>query len=236
MTVYGPELADVYDQVYAARKDHAAEAAEVLDLIRKLHPDARSLLDVACGTGAHLRHFAAALPAEGLELSADMVAAARRRHPELRLHTGDMRDFRLGRTYSAVTCMFSSIGHLATGAELDATLQRFAAHLEPGGVVVIEPWYFPETFLDGYVGSHTSTAGGRTVARVSHSRRSGDRTLIEVHYVVAEAAGIRHFVDRHEITLFTREQYETAFRRAGLTVDYLPGGPSGRGLFAGVAA
>lgn len=232
--MYGRELADVYDQVYAQRgKDYAAEAAGVLELIRKHTPDAASLLDVACGTGAHLRHFADAIPVEGLELSPDMIAAARERLPGLVLHEGDMRDFQLGTTFDALTCMFSSIGHMSDTTELTAALKRFAAHLNPGGVAVIEPWWFPDTFLDGYVASHTSTVDGRTVSRTSHSTRANGRTVIEVHYVVANAAGIRHFVDRHEITLFTRDEYEAAFRAAGLTVDYVPDGPSGRGLFVG---
>ncbi|MFD2396188.1 class I SAM-dependent methyltransferase [Prauserella oleivorans] len=40
--------------------------------------EVRSLLDVACGTGAHLRRFARRCPhVEGLELSPDMLTVAR---------------------------------------------------------------------------------------------------------------------------------------------------------------
>ena len=46
-------------------------------------------------------------------------------------------------------------------------------------------------------------------------------------------AGLRHFTEDLLITLFTREQYEEAFRRAGGKVEYLDSGPAGRGLFVG---
>jgi hypothetical protein len=108
-----------------------------------------------------------------------------------------------------------------------------AGHLTPHGVLVVEPWWFPETFLPGYVAGDVATAAdGRMVARVSHTVREGTASRMEAHYQVADGAtGVRHFVVTHVNTLFTRAQYEAAFTRAGLAADYVAGGPSGRGLF-----
>ncbi|MBP2473492.1 SAM-dependent methyltransferase [Crossiella equi] len=235
--MYEADLAEVYDAVYAGRgKDYAAEAARVLDLAGRGR-GVRSLLDVACGTGAHLESFAALLPeVVGLELSPDMAAAARRRLPGVPVHEGDMREFALAARFDVVTCMFSSIAYMRGQAELDRALARMAAHLRPGGVVVVEPWWFPETFLPGYVAGDVVTAGGRTLARVSHTVREGEVSVMSAHYLVAEAdTGVRHFAVTHVNSLFTRAQYETAFRAAGLSVEFLSGGPSGRGLFRGTA-
>jgi len=236
--VYGQGLAGVYDQIYRDRgKDYAAEAADVLDLIRARRGGVPgSLLDVACGTGGHLRHFATlAGHVEGLELSDEMIKVAAAEVPGVRINQGDMREFDLGRRFAALSCMFSSIAYLGSATELDRTLARFAAHLEPGGVAVVEPWWFPDDFISGYVSTHTSVENGRTICRTSHSVRDGGFCAMEVHVVVADAGGIRHFVDEHRMALFVREEYETAFARAGLAVEFLPGGPSGRGLFVGVA-
>jgi dTDP-3-amino-3,6-dideoxy-alpha-D-glucopyranose N,N-dimethyltransferase/dTDP-3-amino-3,4,6-trideoxy-alpha-D-glucopyranose N,N-dimethyltransferase len=234
MTMYDAELADVYDALYEGRgKDYAAEAADVLKLVRERSPGAASLLDVACGTGSHLRHFAALMDdVEGLELSADMIKVAGTRLPAVPVHQGDMRSFDLGRRYDAVTCMFSSIAYMRDDGELAAALGRIAAHLAPGGVAVVEPWWFPETFLPGYVAGDVVTAAGRTLARVSHTVRTGDASTMQAHYLVADAgSGVKHFTVTHVNTLFTRERYVLAFERAGLAADYVEGGPSGRGLF-----
>lgn len=235
--VYDADLAGVYDAIYLARgKDYAAEAADVAALVTRRLPTARSLLDVACGTGSHLRHFGRHFAeVAGLELSTEMLAAARAREPAAAVYQGDMRTFDLGRVFDSVTCMFSSIAYMADQSELDAALARMAHHVVPGGVVVVEPWWFPETFLPGYVAADVGVAGARRVARVSHTVRVDGASRMEAHYLVADPeAGVRHFVITHVNTLFDREQYETAFERAGLGVEYLPDGPSGRGLFVGV--
>ncbi|MBA2616521.1 MAG: class I SAM-dependent methyltransferase, partial [Actinobacteria bacterium] len=46
--------ARVYDALYSTFKDFVAEAERVHELIQSRKPGARTLLDVACGTGAHL--------------------------------------------------------------------------------------------------------------------------------------------------------------------------------------
>ncbi|AWI32196.1 MULTISPECIES: class I SAM-dependent methyltransferase [Streptomyces] len=238
-TMYGTDLARVYDLVHRGRgKDYRAETEAVAAAARRHRPGAARLLDIACGTGGHLRHFADLFGhVEGLELSAPMAEAARRALPGVSVHPGDMRDFRLGTTFDVVTCMFGSIGYTASVAELRRALAVFARHLEPGGVAVVDPWWFPETFADGHVSADVVTVEGVTVSRLSHSARRGRASHMDVHFVVAEpGAGARHFVDTHIISLFSRSEYEEAFREAGFTVEYLPEAPSGRGLFVGVRA
>ncbi|MFJ3767432.1 class I SAM-dependent methyltransferase [Streptomyces sp. NPDC090082] len=235
--MYGRDLAQVYDLVHKERgKDYRIEAEAVAAAARRHRPDASRLLDVACGTGGHLCHFAELFDhVEGLELSEPMAAAARAALPGTPVHPGDMRDFRLDARFSVVTCMFGSIGYMESTTELRRALVMFARHLEPGGVAVVDPWWFDETFLDGHVSADVVTVDGVTVSRVSHSARRGRVSHMDVHVVVAEPrAGAHHFVDRHDISLFSREEYEDAFRAAGFQVEYLPGQPSGRGLFVGV--
>jgi SAM-dependent methyltransferase len=235
--VYGAESAKIYDAQHGARgKDYEGEARTVARLIHARFPGAKTLLDVACGTGGHLRPFAEHIGAcEGLELSADMLAIARTKYPDIVLHQGDMRDFDLGRTFDAVTCLFASIAYVESAAQLREAIGRFAAHVRPGGVVAVEPWWFPETFIDRYVSGDVVTVDATTIGRVTHSRLDGDASRMEVHYLVADPdTGVRYFTEIHRAMLFTREQYEDAFARAGLEPEYVAGVQCGRGLFVGV--
>lgn len=228
----------IYDLIYQGRgKDYAAEAGEIARLVTDRRPDAASLVDVACGTGLHLRAFADLFEhVQGVELSEDMLTVAKDRLPFVPLHVGDMRDFDLGRTFDVVTCLFAAVGHMRTPAELEQAARRLVGHLVPGGVVVVEPWWFPDNFLPGYVGGDVVVRDGYTIARVSHTTARGLVTTMNVHYVVATAQeGPRHFTNTVVNTLFTREQYEQALRAAGCaSVEYLVDGPSGRGRFVGV--
>lgn len=102
---YGPDHAELYDVVFRSRgKDFEAEAVEHTRLIRSRFPAATTLLDVACGTGAHLATFARIFDhVEGLELTPAMRQVARKRLPQAVVHAGNMLDFDLGRTFDAVT-------------------------------------------------------------------------------------------------------------------------------------
>ncbi|RII07925.1 dTDP-3-amino-3,4,6-trideoxy-alpha-D-glucopyranose [Streptomyces sp. YIM 130001] len=235
--MYDDKFAEIYAAFYERTgKDYGAEAEELSKLISERFPEASSLLDVACGSGRHLESLRNLYGhVEGVELSAGMLGVARRQLPGVPLHEGDMRDFSLERSFSVATCLGSSIGHVGTVEGLQSALKCFARHVEPGGVIVVEPWWFPETFLEGYVGGAVVTEEGRSVARLSRTTREGNETRVTVHFAVSDRdEGLWHITDDYPLTLFERDEYEGAFRAAGCQVEYLDdGGSLGRGLFVG---
>lgn len=234
--IYG--RASVYQAFYRARgKDYAEEARRVTQLIMDANPRAESLLDIACGPGTHLHYFAQSFNhTEGVEISSSMLDAAAANVPDVKIHAADMRDFRLSRGFDAVTCLFSSIGYMTGNGDLERAARAMTAHLRPGGVVVVEPWWFPDTFRSGWVSCDAVRAGEQTIVRVSQSVRVGQVTRMRAHWTVADAQNIEHFSEVHDIALFPRERYEEAFRTAGCSsVTYHPGEPAGRGLFVGRA-
>lgn len=234
--MYTAEFAEIYEFVYGLRgKDWAVEAEVLVKQIRDRSPAADSLLDVACGTGAHLETFAGLMThVEGLEISAPMRAAAERRLPGVPVHAGDMRDFDLGRTFDSVTCMFNAIAYLASVSELRAAVRTMTRHLIPGGVLIVEPWWFPDRFIEGYLAADAAHVDGRAVARISHTTREGRISRLEARYLVGGSDGIREITHIHRLMLFTEEEYLAAFADAGCRAEYLEGGLTGRGLLIGV--
>ena len=71
---------------------------------------ARTLLDVACGTGRHLEYLRSSFETEGVDADDAMLDVARARLRDVPLSVGDMRDLDLGRRFDVVTCLFSAIG------------------------------------------------------------------------------------------------------------------------------
>jgi ubiquinone/menaquinone biosynthesis C-methylase UbiE len=221
------KLAQFYDALYHF-KDYAAAARKLHVLIQHHVPNARSLLDVACGTGKCIEHLQTHYQAHGIDLSAEMLEVARKRCPEVPFDQADMADFHLGRTFDVVTCLFSSIGLVKTVGRLDCALASMARHLNPGGMLVVEPWF--DKLFANYVDEP-----GLKIAWMYKSEREDLLSIMNIHYLVATPQGVEHFTERHEIGLFTQEQYFAAFRKAGLAVQYDPTGLFGRGMYIGTA-
>jgi SAM-dependent methyltransferase len=226
--------ARLYDAIYASIRDYPREAAELDRLIQERRPGARTLLDVACGTGAHLEHLGG-YEVEGVDLDPEMLAVARKRLPGVPFHEADMVAFDLGKRFDAVVCMFSSIGYVRTEERLRSAILSMARHLEPGGVLVVEPWLTPEAWQDGHVGAVFVDEPELKIARINASEREGNLSMFEFEYLVGTPEGVKHFTERHELGLFTVEDYVGAFRAAGLEADHDPEGPMGRGLYVTTA-
>lgn len=236
--MFDQDLAVLYDTVYRGRgKDYDAEARDIARLVRDRKPTAATLLDVACGTGAHLVPFQHLFDhVEGIERGPDMRAVAHAKLPGVPLHSGDMCEFALGRSFDAAVCLFASVNYLHTLDQLHAAAARIVDHVVPGGVVVIEPWWFPEQFIDGYISHSVVRADGRTVSRMSRTTRDGDarHTRMEIHFTVADTTGIRHFTETHVMSLFSRDECLDALHRAGCTATYVAVPGFACGLFVGV--
>jgi SAM-dependent methyltransferase len=230
------QSARFYDAIYSF-KDYPVEAASLHELVQARKPGASSLLDVACGTGAHLAELRRWYRCEGLDLDPRLLELARERlPPEVELHEGDMRDFDLGRRFDAVTCMFSSIGYVHDREELGRAVAAMARHLEPGGVLVVEPWLSPDRIELPHIGGVFVDEPELKIARMGAVEVEGSRSVMEMHYLVGRPEGVEHFTELHELTLFEVDEMLDAFRAAGLAVEHDPeGGPMGRGLYVAVA-
>ena len=224
-----------YDAIYSF-KDYAAEAVAVGDMIRTKNPDAKTLLDAACGTGHHLEHLADRFEVEGFDLDAELLDVARGRLPDVPLHVGDMRDFDLGKTFDAITCLFSAIGYVRSEEELRATCDRMAAHLNPGGVVVIEGWIAPDEWDEDHIGSLYIDEPDLKIARMNVPRTNGRFSVVDFHYLVATHDDVSHFTELHELYMFTPDEYTAALEASGLTVERDPDALMGRGVYVAVKA
>lgn len=230
------DLAGYYDLIYS-RKDYAKEVS----VLKKLFSEHKKsggnrLLDVACGTGHHIKLLMDEYDCIGLDINEGILEVARKNAEGVEFVQGDMTSFDLGRKFDVITCLFSSIGYVKTLENLGKTYRCFAAHLVEGGTVFVEPWFTKEVYSAG--GAYMDTYDGEDlkIARLNVSEVDGDVSVMDMHYLIAERdKGVRHYVDRHELGLFEVDDTLRIMEEAGLKAQYQAEGlMPGRGLYIGI--
>jgi len=122
--------ADLYDSHHSFVWERGRGVLELLAPQR-----GERILDIGCGTG----HLSAQIAESGalvvaIDSSAEMIAEARRKYPQVEFEVADARTFRLGKTFDAV---FSNAA-LHWVREAEQVIASVGKALRPGGRYVIE--------------------------------------------------------------------------------------------------
>ena len=227
------ESAELYDLIYSSFKDYEAETEALAGILRSANPDCRTVLDVACGTGEHARLLGErhGFEVDGIDLEPAFVRIAAGKNPSGRFAVADMTHFDLGRRYDAVICLFSAIGYVRTLEGLRDTFRCFRAHVNPSGVIVVEPWFAPGVLDDGHESSAVTEANDLHVARRSRTEIDGRISRLHFDYDVTDHGRSYQTSEIHELGLFTVDETRAAFEEQQLSVDFDPKGLIGRGLY-----
>jgi SAM-dependent methyltransferase len=230
-----PELAALYDAVYADRDDEGFWLAAA--------PRDRTILELACGTGRVLLPLArAGNEVVGLDLSVDMLDRCRDKlaaeAPEVRdrvrLVQGDMTSFDLGRRFALVTAPFRGFQHLVSVEQQLACLGRCHAHLAADGKLVLD-LFNPDPALlyehgdtDGEAEAETVLwSEGRTIrwwGRVLDYRRASQVNECEIVYEVTERDGsVRLVTETFPMRYLSRFEVEHLLARSGFAVEVIYG-------------
>ncbi len=228
------EAAEYYDLLYRTQKDYAAEARLLTWVIQSRNPEARTLLDVGCGTGAHARALIdAGFAVDGVDLEPAFVRIAAEKCPEGRFRVADMLLLESDRRYDVVTCLFSAIGYVRTAEGLQEAVRRMGTLLAPGGTLLVDPWFEPGQLTHGRITTLVAEGEGHSVCRMSRTVVEGRMSRLEFEYLVGRESGVERRSELHELGLFTQGEMEEAFSRAGLAVERQSGALRTRGLYVG---
>ena len=125
----GPE----YDARFRRLAEQGADLHGEADFVTRLLPSG-SVLDAGCGIGRIAVELARrGYDTVGVDNDRSMLDVARRH--DLAWMDADLATLDLGRTFDLVLCAGNVVVYLAPGTEA-AVLERLAAHLSPGGLLV----------------------------------------------------------------------------------------------------
>lgn len=112
------DLSGYYD-LMCSDIDYQAQSNCVHRLQQFFGNGGKQHLDLACGTGPHIRHFTNyGYQSQGLDISQPMLDIAQQRCPEASFMLGNMCDFKLQEPIDLITCFLYSLHYCADLAKL----------------------------------------------------------------------------------------------------------------------
>ena len=214
---------EYYDQFYLQRKNYEKEANIVKRVITELErKKSRTLLDVGCGTGEHLKYFSLDFQCTGIDINRRMIEIARNKVPKAKFKVANMINLGLKDKFDVITCLFSSIGYVKSLSNLEKTFENFHKHLNEKGLVIVEPWIFKKDFKKDHISLDTYEDEELKFVRMGTSKINGPIWTIFMHYLVGKKGEIRYFREVHEMLASNYQDYVNSFNSVGFKdVKYL---------------
>lgn len=218
------ELAHLWP-LMSRSEDYADEARHWREALRAhLGAGHHAILELGVGGGNNLSHLTADFDATAVDLSDTMLENSRRLNPGVTHHVGDMRTVRLGRTFDAVL-IHDAVTYLTSETDLSATIATAVAHLRPGGVLVMAPDWYRETFDRPRATAHGPRGVDPELTMFAYSFDADPSdTLMETLYLFTLRRGDRVEVveDRHVQGLFPVATWLRLMEAAGFRVTRHP--------------
>lgn len=205
-------------------EDYEAEAEMMRDLlVERLGDRPLRVLELGAGGGHTLVHFPKNWTCVAVDISEAMLANCRTLAPHVRAVQGDMRTVRLDEQFDAVL-IHDAIDYMTTTDDVTAALETAAAHLVPGGIVVVAPTYVYETFED-HAAEHDFNAsddGDLTYFSYVHDGDPND-TLFELIlvYLLRRDGKVQVIEDRHTCGLFAVREWHEMLQATGFEAETL---------------
>ena len=134
---WGPEIAEVYDETYAAQAATPV-LGPMVDLLAELARGGPAL-EFAVGTGrVAIPLSARGIPVRGVELSRPMAERQAAKPGAVPVTIGDMTTARVPGTFTLVYLVANTIMNVTTQDDQLAVFANAAAHLAAGGCFVVE--------------------------------------------------------------------------------------------------
>lgn len=220
-----------YYNLFYKDKDYPGEAQYVRTLIDKYHPQAKSILDLGCGTGNHdLLLHQMGYRVAGVDLSREMLAVANAklaalepRPATLSFHQGDIRSIRLEQSFDVVTSLFHVISYQPRNEDLAAAFATARAHLKPGGIFIFDCWYGPGVLTDRpTVRIKRLEDEEIAVTRLVEPVMNPNENLVELNYQVfvrsKESGAVEEIKESHLMRYLFRPELELLLSGCGLSL------------------
>ncbi len=133
-------LAEIYDFVMRD-VPYKKWAKYITKLIAKFRPEAKRILDLACGTGTMILLLKKqGFEVDGLDSSAQMIEKAKMKvkSDDVKFFVSDMLDFKTDRKYDVALCLYDSVNYLPRIENFYKLFENVWALLDEQGIFIFD--------------------------------------------------------------------------------------------------
>ncbi len=129
------KISGFYDQVISGKD---ATAPYVTSRLQKFFPEAKTLLELGCGTGDVLKGLKTKFRLTGIDSSREMLKIARGKLPRAEFLHGDIRAPIRGRKFDAVICVYDTLNHVPLFSGWKKVFRSASAMLDSNGIFIFD--------------------------------------------------------------------------------------------------
>jgi len=189
MSQFGNFYSQYYDLLYQD-KDYSSEVDYINDLIIQFSNNAKTILDMGCGTGRHAELFYdKGYTVHGIDLSEDMLTIAETRcagkEDRLSFSNGNVVDLKLNKKFDIVVSLFHVMSYQNSNEDLIKAFEVAREHLNKDGIFVFDFWYGPAVLTDLPVTRVKRLKDENiTVTRVSEPSMHVQENIVDVKFEI----------------------------------------------------
>ncbi len=208
----------------SAPEDYEEEARLYLEIIRKYKTDVQDALEMGSGGGNNAFHLKKHFDLVLTDVSPAMIAISKKLNPECRHEIGDMRTLNLNRQFDLVF-IHDAIMYIKYVDDLEKVFRVAHRHLKVGGLLLIVPDFFEETFQPSTShGGHDDATRGIRYLEWTHDANPDDAMVETIlTYIMKNEDGqvtVAHDVAQEG--LFSKRTWADLLAKTGFQVNFEP--------------
>jgi len=228
MDQFGDIYSQYYDLLYSD-KDYDAEVDYIDTLIRKNINEAKTILDMGCGTGIHADLLSRkGYSVHGIDLSKEMLNVANQkvkgREERLKFSHSNIQDLNLNTKFDIVVSLFHVMSYQNSNKDLINAFQVVKNHLNDGGLFIFDFWYGPAVLTDLPVTRVKRLENDDIkVTRVAEPKLNSQTNITEVNFdVFIEDKNKKVLIEKketHNMRYFFDKELEHICKEIGFEIN-----------------
>jgi SAM-dependent methyltransferase len=204
--------------------------ADILRIFKKFRKSPKLVLELACGTGGVTSRLSRkGCDMIGLDISEEMLAIAKRKHPGIFFTNQNMADFELYGTVDAAVCLCDGMNYILTKNELKRVFKLIKNYLNPGGIFIFD--LITEEKFKLILADNVFTHNESPAAYIWENGYDKTRRINEYNVTFfmldPETGQYARFTETHRQRAYTVNEILSSSQKAGLNtleiIDYEPG-------------